>query len=108
MRITEYNTFHNSEYTYRVPASRIISRKTAQRAARALCGISGCTCGWSPASQQEPPTIEGAPDLRAGFEEQPDGSIKVVVDRWDDECGWMPETWPGFGAKRTGEARGAR
>jgi hypothetical protein len=97
MRITEYNTFHNSEYTYRVPASRIISRRTMQRAARALCGISGCTCGSSPAAHQSPATIEGAaPDLCVGIEEQADGSGKVVVDRWDNECGWMPETWEGF------------
>lgn len=54
MKITLSNDFHNSSVVLDVPAlSRIwnetevqtITKRQAAKARRALCGISGCTCG---------------------------------------------------------------
>jgi hypothetical protein len=39
------NNFHNTETTIHVPESGKLTATQVRRARRALCGVTGCTCG---------------------------------------------------------------
>jgi len=44
--VTLHNDFHNSKINLRLdPCSQALSKATAQRVRRTLCGVRGCTCG---------------------------------------------------------------
>ncbi len=69
--VTLENTYHNTMIRARVGR---ISRATANRIRRTLCGCQGCTCG--------------GPLGERGAQQQPDGSRLAITDEPDGEA-WI-------------------
>ena len=70
--ITLTNDFHNTEYNLRANLGDELSPSQIRRSRKALCGVSGCTCG-GPLGERG--------DTHYGEEigYAPDGAVRIVV-----------------------------